>query len=535
MRPAMRPQDQDAGARSSPAPPYDVAVIGGGLTGSATALLLKRAAPGLRVLLADERLQADRKVGESAIELSSWFLTRVLGLDRHLTLEQLPKYGLRYFFQNDAVTGLANASELGNRFQTRVPSYHVDRSILDDHVLGLAEKEGVEVLRGVRAIPGSIDPGRDTEIRLEGPDAPRDVLARWIVDATGRKAVLARKLELLEPVAGHPTRSVWARYRDVADIDSGMIPDRLQGGAGVPICSRGLSTNHLTGLGWWIWIIPLPGGETSVGIVWDERLFDLPPGGTLAARFDGFMRSTPAGREILQGASMVDNDLHALNHLPYRVRRLAGPGWALVGDASGFIDPLYSPGLDWGGVTVVKTVEFILRALRGEKVTGILATYNARMTRSFRRLVEALYLDKYYYLGDIDLMEIALRVDVGLYYFGVVAPPYREGVRALEPPFALPISTPFYHLMRVVNWRLAVLARSRLASGSWGRGNAGRRVLLPGFAPGPKALSVVPGALARLVGLELRTLAERLAGRRGAIAEAGARRGVVSHAGRAES
>lgn len=509
---------------------YDVAVIGGGLTGAATALLLKRAEPGLRVFLAEGRVRHDRKVGESAIELASWFLTRVLDLDKHLTLEHLPKYGLRYWFHNGAVTGLADASELGNRYQTRVPSYHVDRAVLDEHVLGLAAEAGVEVHRGVRASPSAIVPGRETAIRLEGAGVPPGIRARWIVDATGRRAMLARQMDLLEPVEGHPIRSVWARYRGVADFDGGLLPGRSAGGGSVPICSRALSTNHLTGLGWWAWLIPLPDGETSVGIVWDDRLFDLPPGGNLAARFDGFLRSTPSGREILHSATMVERDLHALNHLPYRVRRLAGPGWALVGDASGFIDPLYSPGLDWGGVTVVKTVEILLEALRGGGAGEKLAMHNARLTKAFSRWVEALYRDKYYYLGDIDLMEIALRMDVALYYFGVVTPPYRDGAAGLQPPFALPVSTPFYHFMKWVNRRLAALAKRRLKSGSWGRHNAGRRVLLPGFVPGAGALGILPSAMARLAWMEIRTAAERLPGRKQAGDPVGSKRGAISEA-----
>src|SRR5262245_17922831 len=79
----------------------DVAVIGGGFAGAAAALLLKRACKDASVLIVEGSDEFPRKVGESAVELSSWFLTRILSLDRHMTLEQLPKYGLRFWFQND--------------------------------------------------------------------------------------------------------------------------------------------------------------------------------------------------------------------------------------------------------------------------------------------------------------------------------------------------------------------------------------------------------------------------------------------------
>ncbi len=498
---------------------YDVAIVGGAFSGAATALLLERASPGLRVLIVERKAAFDRKVGESAIELSSWFLTRGLGLDRHLAHEQLPKYGLRFWFSNDRVRSLADASELGNRYQTRVPSYHIDRAALDEHVLALAVRAGADLVRPAAVAAIDLAEGGRSIIEVEDDSGRFQASARWIIDATGRRAWLARRLGLYSPIHEHPTCSVWARYRRTRDFDGAWLRGRRDGGVGA-VCSRGLSTNHLTGPGWWVWVIPLKAGEISVGVVWDTRLFDLPPGGSMASRFEAFLRSDPLCRELVEGAEQAPGDLHALRMLPYRVSRLMGDGWALVGDAAGFIDPFYSPGLDWGSLTACKTAQVVARALRGEEPSAAIAAHNREFTRGFERWLRALYLDKYYYMGDVDLMEIALRLEVALYYFGVVTPAYRSGLPGLAVPFSALVSAPFYGLMSLVNRRLARLGAVRLAAGTWGRRNAGRRVLLGGFKLGAGSLRWVPGALARLALLEARSLPDRIAARRRAASRA---------------
>ncbi len=499
---------------------YDVAVVGGAFSGSATALLLKRDSPGLRVALIEPKPVFDRKVGESVIELGSWFLTRKLGLDRHLATKHLPKYGQRYWFHNDHVHTLADASELGNFYQSSLPSYHVDRAVLDEHVHALAVQAGVDDLRPSRVVDVELNRGASSRLTLEGASGRELIGARFIVDATGRTAWMARRLGHVHAMPEHPVRSVWARYRNLRDFDGDWLAARdasrgpgPSGRCGVG-CSRSLSTNHLTGPGWWVWVIPLPGGDTSVGVVWDERLFALPPGRNLGEQFDAFLASRPSGRELVAGATRVEDDLHALKALPYRVAQVAGDGWAAVGDAAGFIDPFYSPGLDWAALTVTKTVDLIGRVLKhggaGPAAAEALARHNREFTVGFSRWFEALYLDKYYVIGDAELMEIALRVEVSLYYLGILTGPYRKGEAGLYVPFSQPLSLPFYHLMSFISRRLASVGRARMAAGTWGRRNAGRRVYLPGFRLGPRMIKYVPGALARLARVELAALPGRM-------------------------
>jgi len=498
------------GSNGSGADRRDVVVLGGGVAGAATAILVRRAHPEARVLIVEAARSFPRKVGESAIEISSWFLTRVLGLDRHLIFHQVPKHGLRFWFQNERVRTLADASELGNRYQAKVPSWHIDRGILDEAVLARAVEAGVEVRRPARVARVELREGGESTVEVEDERGTGTVRARWIVDATGRRTLLARQLGLREPMPEHPIHSIWRRYRNTRDFDGDWIPGPRQG-LGTPVCARGFSTNHLTGPGWWIWVIPLPGGEHSVGIVWDERVLDFPFGRDLDERFEAFVRSVPYGRELLEGAEPVPDDLHALRNLPYRVTRYCGDGWALVGDAGGFFDPLYSMGLDFAAISATWTSRLVCATLCRRDVAAMVERHNRAFAVGRRRWFEAIYRDKYLYLGDAELMEVALRMDVAGYYFGIVSPPYRDGPAGLAVNFEPSLSLPFYWMLRFVNRRLARIARHRFALGCFGRANAGRKVYLPGFQLGRSSLKFFPGALTRLFKLELVTLGQRVA------------------------
>lgn len=487
----------------------DVVVLGGAFAGSATALLLKRHAPTLRVVVVEKETAFDRKVGESAIEVSSWFMTRVLGLSRHLSIEQLPKFGLRFWFENASVRTLADASELGSRFQTRLPSYHIDRAVLDEHVHGLAREAGAEILRPARALEVEPRPGGTSRVVVARENERITLEARWLVDASGRSSWLSRKVARRIPIREHPTHTVWARFRGARDFDGTWI--QPLGDPAAAHCSRGLATNHFCGPGWWVWVIPLPGGDVSVGVVWDERIFDLPVGATIEDRFDRFVQEHVGMRELLAGATRVEERMHALSSLPYRMDHVLGDGWAAVGDAAGFLDPFYSPGLDWAGITITAAVDVIRRERAGEDVRARIEEVDRKFTSGFKRWYEAIYHDKYWYMGDAELLEIAFRLDTSMYFFGVVRPPATMGPSMLDPPFSNPPSLPFYAAIRFMNRRLASLAKHRLRTGRYGRANAGRRVLIKGFAPTFSMLEYLPGVFGRWCRLELVELPSRIA------------------------
>ena len=127
-------------------------VCGGSLAGAATALLLLRARPGLRVAIVEKSERFPRRVGEATVEISAYFLGRVLGLTQHLNECHLAKQGMRFWFANESARTLEDCSELGSRYLTRLPSWQVDRSVLDEEVLRRAVAAGATLIRPAKAV-----------------------------------------------------------------------------------------------------------------------------------------------------------------------------------------------------------------------------------------------------------------------------------------------------------------------------------------------------------------------------------------------
>jgi len=100
---------------------YDVVIIGGAFSGAATALMLKRKRPEARLLIIEKTAEFDRKVGESTTEVSSCYMTRILGLTHYLGHHQLAKQGLRLWFSNRPDQRFNDCVEVGSRYQSRLP------------------------------------------------------------------------------------------------------------------------------------------------------------------------------------------------------------------------------------------------------------------------------------------------------------------------------------------------------------------------------------------------------------------------------
>src|SRR5438132_13907640 len=102
---------------------YDVVIIGGAFSGAATALMIKRKHPAARVLIIEKNAAFDRKVGESTTEVSSCYMTRILGLANYLGHEQLAKQGLRMWFCNSMEQRFDDCVEIGPRYSARVQTF----------------------------------------------------------------------------------------------------------------------------------------------------------------------------------------------------------------------------------------------------------------------------------------------------------------------------------------------------------------------------------------------------------------------------
>ncbi|HRC85078.1 MAG TPA: tryptophan 7-halogenase, partial [Thermoanaerobaculia bacterium] len=295
---------------------YDVVVMGGAFSGSVVATLLKRWLPERRVLVVEKAEAFDRKVGEATVEISALMLYRVLGLHDLLSREQLPKHGLRYWFAGSQASSLASMSEVGPREVPRLPTFQLDRARLDESLIDLAAEAGAEIVRPAKVTATALG-WPESRITLETESGSREVTARWVVDASGRHAILARRYQLHTRTDQHPTAAVWGRWKGVKDLDGaavmGLDPrcPRLK-----PVASaRRLATNHFMGYGWWCWVIPLVGGETSIGVVYNRELFQLPPGANPTEQFRNFLLAQPGLSELLEGAELDTDDFHSYAHL----------------------------------------------------------------------------------------------------------------------------------------------------------------------------------------------------------------------------
>ncbi|HEY0160652.1 MAG TPA: NAD(P)/FAD-dependent oxidoreductase [Thermoanaerobaculia bacterium] len=452
---------------------YDVVILGGAFSGASTAILLRRELPQLRVLIVEKAEAFDEKVGEATTEMSAMFLTRRLAMWHHLEREQLPKEGLRYWFANDQVTGHADASETGAFIRSVVPSFQLRRDALDEHLLATAVAEGAELLRPAKVRDVALA-DFNNRLTVEIGTEVRELECRWVVDATGRVNFLGRRLNLIERNDEHPTAAIWCRWKNVRHIDDLAVRLGISGGN---IGSRRLGTNHYTGYGYWIWVIPLGNGETSIGVVFDKRLIGLHHSKNRAEDFIAFLKAVPSLAELLEGAEPRLDDLRFYSSLAYSTKQYMGKGWALVGDAAVFLDPYYSPGLDHASFSVDATVQIIKKDAAGADLTAEMTEHNATFLRSYWRFFRSVYKDKYFYMGEADLLSASMLIDTAQYYIFVVIPAYKfmkkfHWMPVLGPKPAF-IS---YHLMRIYNRRFKAIAEARRAAGVAGLYNDRRRI-----------------------------------------------------------
>jgi len=485
---------------------YDVIIIGGALAGSAAADLLLRRDPTLRVIVIEKSLKFGRRVGEATVEVSGYFLGRMLGLTRHLNNEHLVKQGMRFWFSNEETRTLEDAGEIGGRFLARLPAYQLDRAVIDEEVLRQAVANGAHLLRPAVAESVRLTPGGTQEVIVRKGEMRETLRARWILDASGVGALLSRQEGWFRQNDEHPTAACWARWRGVKDWDSRELAEKFPAWSARAYGIRSTATNHVVGDGWWSWWIPLRGGDVSVGVVFDQRLVAWEKGDRpLGDRLKDFLVRHPVGAEMLADAEPVAGDVHWRKNLAYSSTKYAGDGFVLIGDAGAFLDPFYSPGMDWLSFTTYSAVDVILRARAGESVPELAAAFDKKFQRSYRRWFEAVYKDKYEYVGEFDLMKIAFHLDLCLYYFGIASQPYKVGAKSyLEPPFNSPHSAPFQLLMKSYNAGLARIARARRKRGMLARANNGHSHIVNGFTFSPRDLLTVFRPLANWMRIALK-------------------------------
>ena len=401
--------------------------MGGGLAGLTLALQLKKQFADIDVLVLERRThpvpEAAHKVGESSVEIGAHYFSKVLGLKEHLDQAQLRKFGFRFFF-SEGRRDIDQVTEIGASRFLSVPSYQLDRGIFENF-LGLeAQRRGIRFIDGamVRSVELSAD-DQPHRLSFEHAGATHHLSARWVVDACGRAGLLKRKLGLAQPNA-HDVNAVWFRIKDRIDIDHWS--DNVEWRERCDPQARWLSTNHLVGAGYWVWLIPLASGSHSVGIVADPRLHPLDTIDTFDKAMNWFETWQPRLFDALDAKRHLLQDFAFLRNFSYGCKQVfSAQRWALTGEAGLFLDPFYSPGSDFIAIGNTYITELIALDRAGRPLGAHAQLYD-QIYHSFYDSTLALYTDQYPLLGDPEVLPVKVIWDY-TYYWGVLSQFFFQG------------------------------------------------------------------------------------------------------------
>ena len=395
---------------------YDVLIAGGGLAGLCLARQLTREAPSLRVFLAEKHThpvpEAAFKVGESSVEIGAHYFQRVLDLESHLRQQQLEKLGLRYFFPADGNRRIESRFELGPSGFPPVPSFQLDRGRIENMLLRSNREAGVDVRDDCRVASFAFGTAVH-RLEIQSGGRIEIVEGRWLIDASGRPGLIRHQLGLTRPV-GHLANACWFRFPQRLRVDDWSDDPRWK--ARVPSGERWLSTNHLMGVGYWVWLIPLGSGSTSVGIVVDATLHPFGRLNRFDRALDWLREFEPQCAEVVASHAPDLEDFLALRGFAYGCERVySRDRWALVGEAGLFTDPFYSPGSDFIAMGNDYVVDLIRRERSGEDVSARVEQYNTTYLRLYDAFLR-LYEGQYPIMGNAQVMTAKVAWDNACYW-----------------------------------------------------------------------------------------------------------------------
>ncbi|MDH5540970.1 MAG: NAD(P)/FAD-dependent oxidoreductase, partial [Rhizobacter sp.] len=379
---------------------YDVLIMGGGLAGLSLALQLRQRFADLRVLVLERRSHpvpiAAHKVGESTVEIGAHYFETVLGLGSHLREKQLRKFGFRFFF-SEGRRDIDQVTELGASRVLPVTSYQIDRGIFENFLAQEVQRLGVEFIDGAVVEDMQLDDaGRAHQVSWRNAGKTQRASASWLIDACGRAGLVKRRLGLAQGNS-HDVNAVWFRIKDRIVIDDWSDDLRWRARCDPP--ARWLSTNHLVGAGYWVWLIPLASGSHSVGIVADPRLHPLERINSFDKAMQWLSHYQPVLFDELDGKRHLLQDFAFFRRFSYGCKQVfSSQRWALTGEAGLFLDPFYSPGSDFIAIANTYITELIARDRAGMAL-GAHSQLFDQLYRTFYDSTLVLYTDQYPLFG----------------------------------------------------------------------------------------------------------------------------------------
>lgn len=304
----------------------DVVVVGGGPAGSTASTLL--AQQGVRVQLFERDRFPRFHIGESLIPETYWVLKRLNMLDKMRNSHFVKKYSVQ--FVNSAGKLSAPFYFWDNKPHECSQTWQVVRSEFDLMMLNNAREHGVDAQEGVRVLEVLFEGPRAVGVRIQTADGTqKEIRAKVVIDASGQSTMLQNRfmLRLWDPLLNKG--AVWTywegAYRDAGKDEGATIV---------------LQTANKQG---WFWYIPLHDNRVSVGVVAPfDYLFK--GRGSHEQVYTEEVERCPAIKERVSTGRRLTG-YFATKDYSYRSREVAGDGWVLIGDAFGFLDPLYSSGV----------------------------------------------------------------------------------------------------------------------------------------------------------------------------------------------
>lgn len=341
---------------------YDVVICGGGLAGLCLARQLKLTMPDLSVAVLDRLArplpEAAFKVGESTLSVSTFYFSNVLQLKDYLNNSHLPKLGLRYFF-GDTQGLFQNRPEFGpSRFHGSTFPYQLDRGRMENDLRNFNADAGVDIIENCTVKDIEFSEGdQPHEVTFTQGKEHRSIKGRWVVDAMGRRRYIQKKLGLSKP-ATFKHSAVWFRVEGRADVSDFVPETEKEWQDRVPDKNRYYSTNHLCAKGYWVWLIPLSSGYTSIGIVTNEAIHPFEEYHTYEKATKWLEKHEPVMAEYLKGQEPADF-MKIPNYSHSSVQVMSTNRWACVGEAGVFTDPFHSSGSDLIAVANTLTTQAI--------------------------------------------------------------------------------------------------------------------------------------------------------------------------------
>jgi flavin-dependent dehydrogenase len=306
---------------------YDVIVIGGGPAGSTVSTLI--AQRGHNVGLFERERFPRFHIGESLIPETYWVLKRLNMLPKMQRSRFVKKYSVQFVNAGGKLS--APFYFWDNKPHECSQTWQVVRSEFDQMMLDNAREHGVDAHEGVHVLEVLFDGDRATGVRIKEADGTRrDVRAHVVVDASGQAALLQNrfKLRVWDPVLNKG--AIWTywegAYRDTGHDEGATMV---------------LQTADKHG---WFWYIPLHDNVVSVGVVAPFDYLFKNRSGTHEDTYRHEVETCPAVKQRVEHAKRVTGYFVTRDY-SYRSTQVAGDGWVLIGDAFGFLDPLYSSGV----------------------------------------------------------------------------------------------------------------------------------------------------------------------------------------------